>query len=70
MDSIPTTGRQAWMMNSLGKQLAEMTRGGSAPNQQVADALPLEMTSKPKLSRGQDARSNVQRTEDGRPRMQ
>ena len=62
MESIATTGRQARMMDKLGKELAELTRSGSAPNQLPTDVLPPEMISKP--------RRDQTRHPDGRPRMQ
>ena len=62
MENVPVEGKQARMMNGLGKRLAEATRDGTAPNLQVATALPPEMIPHPNPKGTKRA--------DGTPQMQ
>ena len=62
MENVPVEGKQARMMNSLGKRLAAATRDGTAPNLQSASALPPEMIPHP--------HPKGNKREDGTPVMQ
>ena len=46
-ETTPVVGQQARLLDRIGKNLADLTRAGEAPNQQEAQALPPEFISTP-----------------------